>query len=183
MLPSVIAAGNLDLVSLSLHDLRSLESGEAVDGDHLMGWKNPDRLFIDEEAWLSRFFGRRLGEDPRHDTWLARAIVERDSNTLVGHIGGHSRPDEEARLEIGYTIGESHRGLGLATQAARGFMEALFASQEVTIVRATVSPTNHASLRVIEKLGMTEVGTQIDDVDGLEIVFEVSMDQFQRENL
>ncbi|SJM64436.1 hypothetical protein FM101_08585 [Arthrobacter rhombi] len=41
------------------------------------------------------------------------------------------------------------------------------------VVRATISPDNHASSSLVEAYGFKEVGEQWDDEDGLEIIFEV----------
>jgi [ribosomal protein S5]-alanine N-acetyltransferase len=41
------------------------------------------------------------------------------------------------------------------------------------VVRATISPGNTASRRLVEQYGFVEVGEQLDDEDGLEIVYEV----------
>lgn len=183
VLPATISLETLDLVWLDLGALRAIQSGDAITGATLLGWDNPHRLFIDEEAWMSRLFGRRLIEDPRNDTWLVRAIVHRDTNTLVGHLGGHQGPDERRCVEIGYTVGEGARGQGIATAAARGFLDAMASSGEVSLARASISPSNLASLAVARKLGMIEVGSQIDDIDGLELIFETRLTTPNHESL
>jgi [ribosomal protein S5]-alanine N-acetyltransferase len=43
----------------------------------------------------------------------------------------------------------------------------------VRTVRASISPDNIASRRLVEQYGFVEVGEQWDDEDGLERVFEV----------
>ena len=43
------------------------------------------------------------------------------------------------------------------------------------MARASISPSNVASLAVARKLGMIEVGSQIDEVDGLELIFETHL--------
>jgi hypothetical protein len=40
-------------------------------------------------------------------------------------------------------------------------------------VRVTISPDNVASYQLASQYGFTEVGEQWDDVDGLEIIYEV----------
>ena len=39
-------------------------------------------------------------------------------------------------------------------------------------VRASISPANTASLATLRPFGFTRVGDQIDDVDGVELLFE-----------
>lgn len=77
------------------------------------------------------------------------------------------------RAEIGYTVLPAHRRQGLATEAARALIAWAWAQGERTVF-ATVAPTNPASLAVVRRLGFVETGSQIDDIDGLELVFEIT---------
>jgi len=45
----------------------------------------------------------------------------------------------------------------------------------VKILRYTVSPDNHPSVHLIEKFGFTHVGQQIDEQDGPEDIYEMSV--------
>jgi ribosomal-protein-alanine N-acetyltransferase len=47
------------------------------------------------------------------------------------------------------------------------------AHPDVKVVRATISPDNHASRSLLDGYGFSEVGEQWDDEDGLEIILEV----------
>lgn len=47
------------------------------------------------------------------------------------------------------------------------------AESVVKTARVTISPENTASLATISGFGFVEVGEQWDEVDGLELVFEV----------
>ena len=42
----------------------------------------------------------------------------------------------------------------------------------MTVVRASISPTNEASLATLRPFGFEAVGEQWDDEDGLELLFE-----------
>ena len=44
---------------------------------------------------------------------------------------------------------------------------------DVKVLRYTVSPDNEASMHIIKKLGFEQVGEQIDEEDGLELIFEM----------
>jgi RimJ/RimL family protein N-acetyltransferase len=77
------------------------------------------------------------------------------------------------RAEIGYTVLPAYRGQGLATEAAAGLVEWAWEQGERTVF-ASVAPTNPASLAVVRKLGFVQTGSQIDDIDGLELVFELT---------
>ena len=83
-----------------------------------------------------------------------RLVVERATGLVVGGIGLFG-PPEDGRVEFGYGIVESRRGRGYATEAARALVEVALGLPHVTEVTAGVDPTNAASVRVLEKAGLT----------------------------
>lgn len=102
---------------------------------------------------------------------MARIMKSRDAD-VIGHCGFHGPPDIIGRAEIGYTVFASHRGQGYAKEAAAALVHWAFEQGE-TKVYASVSPSNAPSLAVVLSLGFRQVGTQVDDVDGLELVFVI----------
>jgi len=83
-----------------------------------------------------------------------RLVVERETGLVVGGIGLFG-PPEAGRVELGYGVVESRRGRGYATEAARAMVETAFGLPGVREVVAGVDPANPASLRVLEKVGLT----------------------------
>ena len=83
-----------------------------------------------------------------------RLVVERDTGLVVGGIGLFG-PPENGRVELGYGIVESRRGRGYATEAARAMVQLALDLPGVTEVVAGVDPANAASVRVLEKAGLT----------------------------
>ena len=84
-----------------------------------------------------------------------RLVVERASALVIGGIGFFAPPDEDGRLEFGFGIAGSRRERGLATEAARCLVSFGLRQPGVTEVLATVEPDNPASIRVVEKAGLT----------------------------
>jgi ribosomal-protein-alanine N-acetyltransferase len=123
-------------------------------------------------AWM-RLRIRQLTDDPTMGEWLVHLMVLRDeARTMVGHCGYHARPDATGMVEIGYQVAPPYRRQGYAIEAVRGLIENAFAHPDVTRVRACISPSNEASLGLIAQLGFLQVGEQMDEVDGRELVFE-----------
>ena len=83
-----------------------------------------------------------------------RLVVERDTGLVVGGIGLFG-PPEDGRVELGYGIVESRRGRGYATEAARAMVQMALGLPGVTEVIAGVDPSNAASVRVLEKAGLS----------------------------
>lgn len=67
-------------------------------------------------------------------------------------------------------VGE-HRRRGYAEEAVRALMAWAAAEHQVTRFRASISPENTASLRLIRKLGFVQVGTQDHERRGAELIF------------
>ena len=106
---------------------------------------------------------RRLLDDYRthQEAWGYSfwAVVERASGRLIGDAGLYRTPVGE--VELGYTLGKSWWGRGYATEAAGTWLQTAFSRLGIHEVVALAEPANAASLRVLEKLGMTRDGERI----------------------
>jgi len=114
-----------------------------------------------------------LSVDPDAQPWLGRAIVLTDGDgtrRIVGSCGFHEPPGPEGRVEIGYSIDPAYRRQGVATEAVHALLDWAHA-QGVDRFRASVSPDNVGSLAIVAAFGFRQVGVQLDDIDGQELVF------------
>jgi len=153
----------------------------AFDGDqaqaaHLLG------VPIPAEWWpLSPYKKLRLAQvyaNRALEPWMERAIVLRATQTMVGSIAFHMaaepepvRPLGPGGVEFGYTIFAPFRRQGYATEACQGVMD--WAEQQgVTRFILTISPENQPSRRIAAHFGFVRIGTQIDEEDGLEEIYE-----------
>ena len=91
------------------------------------------------------------------DPWdrLPTFAVERDRR-MIGTVTLAIDPTVP-RAMLGYALARTHRGQGLATEAAAAVVAWAFATLPLTDVWATARPDNLRSRRVLAKLGMTEV--------------------------
>jgi RimJ/RimL family protein N-acetyltransferase len=128
---------------------------------------------------LDNFLQFRIADlevDAAAQPWLGRAIVKTEpdgSRHVIGSAGFHAPPDEEGRVEIGYRVEPAYRRQGVATEVVRSLFDWAAREHGVQKFRASVSPGNVASLAIIEGLGFRQVGIQMDDIDGKELVFEL----------
>jgi RimJ/RimL family protein N-acetyltransferase len=109
---------------------------------------------------------------PEDEEWVAGALQSVDDGTIVGHAGFHAAPDHHGMVEVGYAIAPAFRGRGFGHGALRVLLDRAFRAAEVTVIRASIAPSNTASRRIVETAGFSLVGSQIDEEDGLELVFE-----------
>lgn len=72
----------------------------------------------------------------------------------VGGIGLIFKEDVYRRTaEIGYWLGEEHRGKGIMSEAVRELTEYAFSNFDLVRIYASVFESNVASMRVLEKAG------------------------------
>ena len=169
-----IATPRLELVSMSVPFMEALVRKDLAAASAEIGAIVPAWM-ADE---LENFLKYRLSQvrlDPAIRLWLGRAMVLTEANggrRVVGSIGFHGPPDAQGRLEVGYSVDPPHRRRGYASESVRALFD--WAHQEHGITRfiASVSPDNEPSLRLIAGFGFQRVGEQMDEIDGLEYVFE-----------
>jgi ribosomal-protein-alanine N-acetyltransferase len=81
------------------------------------------------------------------------AIAENATGRAVGWIGVN-RPDlANRRADIGYWVLSTARGQGVAARAGALFVPWVTAALGQVRVEAVIAPENHASQRVVERLG------------------------------
>jgi [ribosomal protein S5]-alanine N-acetyltransferase len=117
----------------------------------------------------------QLAADPSEQPWLVRAAVLRAQRRVIGSAGFHAPPKADGRVEIGYDIVPAERRKGYAREAIAGLTAWAFATGRARVCVASVSPGNAPSLALVRSLGFRQVGEQMDEVDGLELVFECAL--------
>ena len=163
----VVATERLDLVLLPREWLSVVHSGGPPPD---LGFTDPYGFLADEHDLVGIRLDQ-LATRPTDAPWLLRAIVLRETGAAVGHVNFHGAPDERGAVEIGYTVVPQMRRLGVARETARAMWD-WAAANGATLLRASVAPDNEPSQRLIRAEGFTYIGDQVDEVDGVEQVFE-----------
>jgi RimJ/RimL family protein N-acetyltransferase len=170
-----IRTERLELVSMTVPFMEALGRGDVDAATREIGAVVPPWL----PEQLEHFVQYRLATlrvDPSARPWLGRSLVLTDADgtrRVIGTAGFHAPPDAEGRVEIGYRVDPAFRRQGYAIEAVRGMFD-WAAAQGVHRFVASISPANAASLALAAKLGFRQVGQQIDEIDGLELVFETA---------
>jgi [ribosomal protein S5]-alanine N-acetyltransferase len=170
-----IRTERFELVSMSLSFMRLLLARDLEAAADEIGVNLP----ADMADGLDNFLRFRIADleiDASAQPWLGRAIVltgADGSRYAIGTAGFHSPPDEGGRVEIGYRVWPEHRRQGVASEVVRALFDWAAREHGVTRFRASISPGNVPSLAIIGRLGFHQVGAQIDDIDGEELVFEL----------
>ena len=111
--------------------------------------------FTDSDA---RSFMTATQEELANGSALRLAVVLRGSDTLCGGAGLRIEPDHR-RAELGYWIGVPYWGNGYATEAARAIVNYGFGTLGLHRIFASHFGNNHASARVLTKIGMRHEGS------------------------
>ena len=169
-----IPTQRFELRSMSLAFMSALVARDLATAEAEIGAIVPANL----PDTLDHFLQFRIADlalDPEAQPWLGRAIVlteDDGTNRIVGSCGFHSPPEPDGRVEIGYRVEPAWRRQGVASEVVRALFD-WAESQGVDRFRASVSPDNIPSLAVVKRLGFRQTGVQIDDIDGVELVFEL----------
>lgn len=160
------------LVPLSAATMEALLADDLTTANREAGVELTELFLNEHSKWLLNFRLPQVKGDPASARWLIHAIVSEPDGTVVGHAGYHGPPNENGMVEVGYTIDEQYRRRGYARAALAALIEQAAAEPGVRVVRASISPTNAASLATIAGFGFLEAGEQWDEEDGLELLFE-----------
>jgi len=95
-------------------------------------------------------------KQPRTDYFLA--AVEKLSQSVVGEAILHVRSLGWRQGEIGWGVGFTRTGQGLATEIGTAMLELAFGTLGLHRIYARCRVENHASRRIMTKIGMREEG-------------------------
>jgi len=104
---------------------------------------------------------------------LCAMVLRADPQVVVGRLGFHGPVDEQGMLEIGYEVFPAYRRQGYAREAVVAMFRWAQGDPGVRRFRASVSPENTPSRGLVTGLGFVEVGSQWDEDDGEETLFEL----------
>jgi RimJ/RimL family protein N-acetyltransferase len=118
----------------------------------------------------------------RDDAWRSMALIlghwqlrgygmwaaeDKQSGALVGRIGLYN-PEGWPALEVGWLIERARWGHGLAAEGGAAAMQFAFERLNLSHLSSIIQPLNRASIRVAEKLGMTQ--ERIARLNGIDVL-------------
>jgi RimJ/RimL family protein N-acetyltransferase len=105
--------------------------------------------------------------------------VLKQNMVIVGSAGFHNLPDENGMIEIGFGVDPAFQNKGFGKQILHGMWGWVVKEPGVKTLRYTVSPSNLISKQIIQKLEFKLVGEQMDDIDGVEEIYELSANDYK----
>lgn len=125
----------------------------------LLGMKVHDDWPTPEIRGFLPIYARQIEAAPGLLGWGIWLIVQDADRQVIGDVGFKGRPDAHGTVDIGYGIVPAYRQQGYASEAAAGLRDWAFEQPDVQRVTADCWPHNTASARILEKLGMSRIGT------------------------
>jgi len=138
-------------------DVRRMQPSDVDDLERVYGDADAMR-WVDDGRAITRVECERWLDVTRRN-YRARGygmsvLVERASGRVIGFCG-LVHPGGQEQAEIKYALERGSWGRGLATEAAAGMLAYGAREHGLDTVIATTAPENHASHRVLLKVGMT----------------------------
>lgn len=174
---AIIHSERLNLVLMTPDFFTACLRHDTAAAERILGVPPHPELFLREDLLTRRL--AQCYEEPAYAPWTLRAVVLRETGEMAGHIGFHTGPNPDYlaeiapnALEYGYSVYTDFRRRGIAAEACQALMG--WAAQQPGVERfvLSISPENAPSLGLAEKLGFVRISEWMDDVDGLEWVFE-----------
>ncbi len=98
------------------------------------------------------FFAKLASKINVPGSWFQLAIIETNSQKLIGDVGIHFLEDDIQQVELGYTIHREYQRKGYATEALTAVLHYLFSDLKKHRITASIDPENLSSIRLLEKL-------------------------------
>jgi RimJ/RimL family protein N-acetyltransferase len=176
-LTTIIRTPRLELVPFNPVAIRHLLQGHRAEAEARIGASLPEEFPSGDElgGFLTVQLHRMQAARSRRE-WMVRLMRSIATREVIGHCGFHGPPESIGRAEIGYTVFIAFRGQGFAKEAAKSLADWAFQHGQREVF-ASIAPDNAPSLAVVRALGFRQIGTQVDEVDGLEIVFALGAEQ------
>ena len=174
----VLYTPRLELHTVLQEDYQRFMS-DTVDGSFWIakGWTNPFGHFEDSLGAIP-FRAPQVEQHPNLAPLLLRYAIESETKCLIGSIGFHLPPDPWGMVEIGFTVVEEKRNLGYGKEMLHGMWKWVSDYEGLYTLRYSTQPTNHASQHIIKSLGFKHVGVQMDEIDGEEDIYEMSVSEY-----
>lgn len=114
------------------------------------------------EPHVYHFIEKQYEDEPRTRGWHRYVLLPKGRGwVLIGAVGAF--PKLEGDAEIGYSTIPSYQRQGYGSEAARALVDWLLTQKDVKSVSAQTYPSLPESIKVMERCGMTYVGSGEDE--------------------
>jgi [ribosomal protein S5]-alanine N-acetyltransferase len=173
----MIETERLQLIACNKMHLNALIQSEQALAD-LLAVKLAENWLVFPEA--APYSLQMLEKNPQVLRWGMHLFVHKGENKIIGNGGFKGVADENGMVEIGYALSPAYENQGFATEAARGMIDYAFSWSNVRMVDAHTLAEENASVRVLQKCGMTKIAEKDDEEDGPIWQWRILREDFER---
>ncbi|HXC95799.1 MAG TPA: GNAT family protein [Edaphobacter sp.] len=156
-----IVTSRLILIAITPETIQSEKTGDNRLGE-LIGCTIPANWPpVDWEPHVLDFFLTLFDQHPNQIGWFRYVALPFSDGfrTLIGTVGGgFIKPEAPHEAEFGYAVLPQFEGRGFTTEAAKAMVEFFRNNERINSLIAHTFPSIPASIRVMEKCGMTYDG-------------------------
>lgn len=172
---TLLETPRLHCIPITVAMVQAVFDGNRTDAERLCDATLPDQW--PGRALIEQAFSRPwelLRQDPATYLWGCRLLISKElPRQVIGSVVFDKGPDDEGIVEIAYGVSLPWQGHGYASEATQAVLRWALTEPEVRSVRATTPAWHTASLRIIEKMGMSLCGRREHEMFGELLVFEV----------
>jgi RimJ/RimL family protein N-acetyltransferase len=132
----------------------------AADDPAVLHFAYGDRHRLNEPGYAREFLGGRVADLLRRDSAVMLGVFTSDGSELLGATLLWGLDLERGFGELGYWLGASARGRGVATRAVRATCRWGFDHLGLYRIEALTDPANPASDAVLERVGFAFEGVR-----------------------
>ena len=114
----------------------------------------------------------RVAANPGWAKYLLRVAVLKNNPIIIASAGFHNAPDAAGMIEIGFGVDSKFQNQGFGQEILHAMWSWVVKDPLVKTLRYTVSPENSVSQHIIKKFNFNLIGEQIDEEDGLELIYD-----------
>lgn len=153
------------MLTIPVTDRCRLVPLDLTDADELFSLTDANRVHL--RQWLPWLDGVRRVDDTRTFIRAAQAQAARNDGLqlalmvdggIAGVVGHHHVDWRNRSTSLGYWIGESYQGRGLATAACRALLTRAFGTGRLNRIEIRCASGNHRSRAIPVRLGLREEG-------------------------
>ncbi|MEH2252035.1 GNAT family N-acetyltransferase [Nostoc sp.] len=153
-----ITTQRLELLPCSLEVAQAAVIKNKSQVERLLRVKVPDDWYASEVLDFFPMYAQMLIDDASglgRGVWLMIQIAD---STLIGDLGFDGKPDQTGTVEMGYEVLSAYRQQGFAFEAVEALVNFAFTQSELKRIIAHFPDNHAASIRILEKLGMQQIG-------------------------
>lgn len=174
MVHSTLHTERLVMVPMTVSIVEAMLAGRRAEAEAALDARLPDewpgRALV-ERAFCADLTAIRA--NPEYRLWGDRVMIARHGQRrVVGSVVFHGGPDGDGIVEVGYGVEKESQCLGFATEGTRAAVDWALSQSSVRAVRACTPSWHLASRRVLERVGLSLVGSHDHDMLGELLEYE-----------